>query len=99
MGIIGIMKVMRMVLISDIILNLLIIYLIHIYTNMDLVEIIMDNKFRRKRRIEMMERKKNMRIANRRDVIKRDKFIFLIYLQQNRKNGKYEGYGGDGGDR
>ena len=58
MGIIGIMKVMRMVLISDIILNLLIIYLIHIYTNMDLVEIIMDNKFRRKGRIEMMERKR-----------------------------------------
>ena len=58
MGIIGIMKVMRMVLISDIILNLLIIYLIHIYTNMDLVEIIMDNKFRRKGRIEMTERKR-----------------------------------------
>ena len=58
MGIIGIIKVMRMVIISDIILNLLIIYLIHIYTNMDLVEIIMDNKFRRKGRIEMMERKR-----------------------------------------
>ena len=46
-----------MVLVSVIIPHLLIIYLTYVYTNMDLVKTIMDNKYRRKESMEIMEKK------------------------------------------